>query len=124
MKDFEINWKTLHYLIPVAIVIVAIAIGRTIFGLSIFVVYFICQPIIVWLLNKVPLFNTQNLPEMRLTKERKIIYIILMTIVFLLIIGIPFYGPWIQDYLLNTLKLDPDKTLNSIRSFLGIHLQS
>ncbi len=44
MKDFEINWKNLHYLIPIVILIVALAIGRTILGLSIFVVYFICQP--------------------------------------------------------------------------------
>jgi hypothetical protein len=103
--------------------IVAMAIGRTIFGLSIFGVYFICQPIAVWLLNRVPYFNSQNLPEMRLSKGRKILYIILMTIVIAMIVGIPFYGPLIQDYLLNTLKLDPTDTLNSIRSFLGISPQ-
>ena len=124
-RDFNINKRTLKRLIPFLLLITALSVSRINFGYSIICLVLI-WPINTYLTRLITAENSgdniDNLPKK--FNDNSIGYRISITIgialVIILIAGIPFYGPLVQNFLIETLKINPDTALNSIRSFIGL----
>lgn len=129
MQDFNINWKNLHYLIPVFIFIIGLSFGRIAFGISGGIAYFGLYAALQQFLFRGKSFQVSKEESGKVNKKKEKVYLwIFMPLIIAVIILIPALGPYFQDHImpsiLHALNINPDTALDSIRSFLGIKIRS
>lgn len=102
--DYKINKENLPFILLLVISFVLSVLCSLIFPQQVrWIVWVILFPTFYEILKKIKYF--QKTPKVNpTTKARNYFHIFLYIIVLGMIIGIPFYGVWIQDLLFNIIK--------------------
>lgn len=121
--NFNITWRTLKYLIPIFALIVIPVLFRINFGIS-RAFDLMISAILVTSFYNIPWFRASNMEPQKINKNRQNIFLwIFLIFVLTLFTFVYFYESTFENFLTSTLKINPETAIDSIRSFLGIHLQ-
>jgi hypothetical protein len=123
MSNFNISLRNLKYILPILALIIVPFLLRINFGLS-RVGDFVVSILIAIILYKIPWFKVSNTEYQKVNEQRQKTFLLIFLPIIALLIALPvFYGPIVENFLVNTLHINPDTALDSIRAFFGIHLQ-
>jgi dipeptide/tripeptide permease len=119
--NFNITWKNLKYVLPLIVAIFLPVVLKIDFGLTA-IGNLIAGLIIVVILYRIPWSKAPKSESKKVNEKRQNIVAILFAIfvVALFIFAINFESS-LESFLVNTLGINPDTALDSIRLFLGIH---
>jgi dipeptide/tripeptide permease len=119
--NFNITWRNLKYVLPLIVAIFLPVVLKIDFGLTA-IGNLIAGLIIVAILYRIPWSKAPKSESKKVNEKRQNIVAILFAIfvVALFIFAINFESS-LESFLVNTLGINPDTALDSIRSFLGIH---
>ncbi len=122
-SNFNISQRNLKYILPILALIIVPFLLRINLGLT-RAGDFVVTILIAVILYKIPWFKVSNTEYQQVNEQRQRTFLLIFLPIIALLVALPvFYGPIVENFLINTLHINPDTALNSIRSFLGIHLK-
>lgn len=123
MSNFNLSIRNLKFILPVLVLIIGPFLLRISFGVS-GGGDFIVSILIAIILYKIPWFKVSNTEYQKIDEQKQKTFLLIFLPIIALLIALPvYYGPIVENFLINTLHINPDTALDSIRSFFGIHLQ-
>lgn len=122
ISNFNISQRNFKYLLPILALIITPVILRIISGLT-QARDFVVSILIAVILYKIPWFKVSNSEYQKIDEQKQKNFLLIFLPIIALLIALPvFYGPAIENFLVNTMHINPDTALDSIRSFFGIQL--
>jgi hypothetical protein len=120
MSNFNITWRNLKYLLPILALIIIPVLFRINFGLT-RIGDIVVSVLIAIILYNIPWFKVSEADYQKINEGKQKTFLLIFLPIIGLLIALPvFYGPFVESFIINTLKINPDTALDSIRAFLHI----
>ena len=124
LTNFNITRRNLKYLLPVLALIIVPIVLRIGFDMGRGTGFFIGILVSVAVYH-IPQLQVSSVEHQQVDEGKQSVFLwIFLPIIAALIILPVFYGPYVEYFMTHVLHINPETALDSIRSFLGIHVQN